>query len=104
MSRRYTLTPLDREGFSHGALLAGAEGGPVVGIIANESEPFCRDCDRLRLDSGGNIYGCLSSNHPIALGLEETDAEWEQKLQQAMEQKQLVRFTGSDLSMLRIGG
>jgi len=97
LSSRYTLTPLDREA-SATARYWQAEGGPVVGIIANESEPFCRDCDRLRLDSSGNIYGCLSSNHPIALRLEETDAEWGQKLQQ------LLRFTGSDLSMLRIGG
>ena len=36
----------------------------VFGIIANESEPFCRACTRLRLSSDGNLYGCLSnSNH-----------------------------------------
>jgi cyclic pyranopterin phosphate synthase len=103
LSRRYVLTPLDREA-SATARYWQAQGGPVVGIIANESEPFCRDCDRLRLDSSGNIYGCLSSNHPIALGLDETEEEWGDKLQQAMAQKQLVRFTGSDLSMLQIGG
>jgi len=103
LSGRYVLTPLDREA-SATARYWQAEGGPVIGIIANESEPFCRDCDRLRLDSSGNIYGCLSSNHPIALGLEETDEQWGAKLQQAMAQKQLVRFTGSDLSMLQIGG
>ncbi|MBS1602176.1 MAG: radical SAM protein [Bacteroidetes bacterium] len=103
LSRRYVLTPLDREA-SATARYWQAQGGPVIGIIANESEPFCRDCDRLRLDSSGNIYGCLSSNHPIALGLEETEEEWGQRLQQAMAQKQLVRFTGSDLSMLQIGG
>lgn len=103
LSSRYVLTPLDREA-SATARYWQAQGGPVVGIIANESEPFCRDCDRLRLDSSGNIYGCLSSNHPISLGLEETEEEWGQKLQQAMAQKQLVRFTGSDLSMLQIGG
>jgi GTP 3',8-cyclase len=78
--------------------------GHVFGIIANESEPFCRDCNRLRLDSGGNIYGCLSSNHPIPLDSGESDADWSAKLQQALSQKQAVRFTGSDLSMLHIGG
>lgn len=80
------------------------EEGHVFGVIANESEPFCRDCDRLRLDSSGRIYGCLSSNHPIAIGLDEGVEEWRDKLQQALSQKQAVRFTGSDLSMLRIGG
>ena len=103
LSGRYRLTPVDREA-SATARYWQAEGGPVIGIIANESEPFCRDCNRLRLDSEGNIYGCLSSNHPIPLSLEETEAEWGDKLQQAMAQKQLVRFTGSDLSMLQIGG
>lgn len=80
------------------------EGGNIFGIIANESEPFCRDCDRLRLDSAGRIYGCLSSNQPIGLGLDEGEEEWSGKLERALLQKQELRFTGSDLSMLRIGG
>ena len=33
----------------------------TFGIIANESEPFCRNCTRLRLSSNGALYGCLSS-------------------------------------------
>jgi GTP 3',8-cyclase len=78
--------------------------GNTFGIIANESEPFCHDCNRLRLDSNGNIYGCLSSNHPIALNSDDTEATLISKLQQAMNQKQAVKFTGSDLSMLHIGG
>ncbi|HVU96680.1 MAG TPA: GTP 3',8-cyclase MoaA [Puia sp.] len=80
------------------------ETGHRFGIIANESEPFCRDCDRLRLDSSGHIYGCLSSNQPIGLGLSETAAEWDEKLKLALAQKQELRFVGSDLSMLHIGG
>lgn len=78
--------------------------GKIFGIIANESEPFCHDCNRLRLDSNGNIYGCLSSNHPIALNNDDGEATLISKLQQAMAQKQSVKFTGSDLSMLHIGG
>lgn len=79
-------------------------GGKIFGIIANESEPFCHDCNRLRLDSNGNIYGCLSSNHPIALNSNDDETSLISKLQQAMDQKQAVKFTGSDLSMLHIGG
>ena len=78
--------------------------GKTFGIIANESEPFCHDCNRLRLDSNGNIYGCLSSNHPIALNSNDDEVSLISKLQQAMNQKQAVKFTGSDLSMLHIGG
>jgi cyclic pyranopterin phosphate synthase len=103
LSGRYTLTPLDRTASATARYWKTAE-GQVIGIIANESEPFCRDCNRLRLDSSGNIYGCLSSNHPIPLSLEETEAEWGRKLEAALAQKQVLRFTGSDLSMLHIGG
>ena len=38
------------------------------GIIANESEPFCRTCTRLRLSSDGYLYGCLSNAKRHALG------------------------------------
>ena len=38
-------------------------GKGVFGIIANESEPFCRTCTRLRLSSDGYLYGCLSSSN-----------------------------------------
>jgi len=103
IGERYELTPLEREP-SATARYWVTDRGQQVGIIANESEPFCRDCDRLRLDSSGNIYGCLSSNHPIPLGIGETDVEWEEKLRLALGQKQAVRFTGSELSMLQIGG
>lgn len=34
----------------------------VFGIIANESEPFCKSCTRLRLSSDGFLYGCLSNS------------------------------------------
>ncbi len=103
LSERYTLTPLDRTASATARYWKTGE-GQVIGIIANESQPFCRDCNRLRLDSSGNIYGCLSSNHPIPLSLKESEAEWGTKLQSAMAQKQALRFTGSDLSMLHIGG
>jgi cyclic pyranopterin phosphate synthase len=100
---RYRYTPLVRES-SATANYWETDTGKIFGVIANESEPFCGDCNRLRLDSQGNIYGCLSSNHPIPLN--GTDGEWElnEKLQQALSQKQAVRFTGSELSMLHIGG
>ena len=78
--------------------------GHTFGIIANESAPFCRDCNRLRLDSSGNIYGCLSSNHPINISNWNNQEEVTDKLQEALLQKQPIKFTGSSLSMLQIGG
>ena len=103
ISERYRITPEVRE-TSATARYWTTETGDRFGIIANESEPFCRDCDRLRLDSSGHVYGCLSSNKPIELGLGETREEWDRKLKEALDQKQDLRFVGSDLSMLRIGG
>jgi len=78
--------------------------GNIFGIIANESEPFCHDCNRLRLDSEGNLFGCLSNSHPVSLkNIHDTDV-LTAKLQEALLQKQAVKFTGSELSMLHIGG
>ena len=100
---RYRLEPLTRKA-SATARYWRTEEGQVFGIIANETEPFCQDCDRLRLDSEGRIYGCLSSNHPIGLDMQEGEEVWSAKLAEALEQKQPLRFIGSELSMLRIGG
>lgn len=80
------------------------EEGQLFGIIANESSPFCGDCNRLRMDHYGKVYGCLSSNNGIQL--EETDKSEDLriKLKKALDQKQQVRFSGSTLSMIDIGG
>ena len=76
----------------------------VFGIVANETEPFCADCDRLRLDSKGNIYGCLSSNESISIARVNDRESLGQQLRRALKQKQDVKFKGSELSMMEIGG
>ncbi|KHJ37610.1 cyclic pyranopterin monophosphate synthase [Pedobacter glucosidilyticus] len=78
--------------------------GSFFGIIANESTPFCYDCNRLRMDAQGNLFGCLSSNKSVYMTDEEPEELLKQKLQYAMKQKQSLKFTGSSLSMLEIGG
>lgn len=80
------------------------EEGNIFGIIANESQPFCTDCDRLRLDVYGNIYGCLSSNNPISIKDISEPPLLDLRLREALAQKQTIKFTGSKLSMLHIGG
>jgi len=70
------------------------------GIIANHSSPFCGDCDRLRLDENGKIYGCLSVNK----GFRIKENNLPQILPQALAQKQSKHFHGSELSMQAIGG
>lgn len=80
------------------------------GIIANESEPFCRTCNRLRLSSNGQIFGCLSNSkafsirqlldkpYPTAI------VELQSILKEAMRLKQRLAFRGETTVMKFIGG
>ncbi|MGZ5254037.1 MAG: GTP 3',8-cyclase MoaA [Flavitalea sp.] len=79
------------------------DAGFKFGIIANESAPFCHDCNRLRLDSEGKIFGCLSSNDGIDIRNLSGD-QLVYALKTALKQKQTLKFVGSELSMLHIGG
>jgi len=73
------------------------------GIIANHSQPFCQDCDRLRLDHLGNLYGCLSN--PVSFALpQKKSGEYKMILENLMALKQKEEFTGSNLNMRQIGG
>jgi GTP 3',8-cyclase len=76
--------------------------GMAFGIIANESEPFCSDCNRLRLDSFGKIYGCISATDGIDIRTDTKDS-LRLSLERALSQKQ-DRFTGSELTMKYLGG
>ncbi|MFO7448087.1 MAG: GTP 3',8-cyclase MoaA [Ignavibacteriaceae bacterium] len=81
------------------------EDGFEFGIIANETEPFCFDCDRLRLDSYGNIYGCISESMPEYIAdISANKIALKMKLNNALAHKQPLKFTGSSVSMIEIGG
>jgi cyclic pyranopterin phosphate synthase len=103
IATKYNFKRLSREQSATANYWQTADGN-TFGIIANNSEPFCQDCSRLRLDAEGNMYGCLSTNHPIAMDPADNDFILQEKLQLAMSQKQLHHFVGSELSMLQIGG
>lgn len=100
---KHSIIPLERT--------AGATGNywitnkkQVVGVIANDSTSFCNDCDRLRLDSYGNIYGCLSSEKTINVVDTINNTETLQmSLMRALGQKQ-TKFKGSPVLMKNIGG
>ena len=85
-------------------------GKGVFGIIANESEPFCASCTRLRLSSNGYLYGCLSSSkrHAIAdvLALPDDQARTllQTRLMGALGDKQTLQFQGEVTVMKFIGG
>lgn len=85
-------------------------GRGTFGIIANESEPFCSSCTRLRLSSNGRLYGCLSNarSHDIAPILDSADDEAKPALAailtRALQDKQPLRFSGEVTVMKFIGG
>ena len=85
-------------------------GKGVFGIIANESEPFCASCTRLRLSSNGYLYGCLSSSkrHAIAdvLALPDDQARTllQTRLMGALGDKQTLQLQGEVTVMKFIGG
>lgn len=85
-------------------------GAGSFGIIANESEPFCAACTRLRLSSNGLLYGCLSNaaSHDIKPILQLPEHQALARLQsvlvQALGDKQRLSFTGEVTVMKFIGG
>lgn len=85
-------------------------GRGFFGIIANETEPFCRTCSRLRLSSNGHLYGCLSNtkNYDMKPLLEMPEFravnELQKLLRMALDDKQSVAFTGETTVMKFIGG
>ncbi|MBD3649201.1 MAG: radical SAM protein, partial [Pseudomonadales bacterium] len=84
-------------------------GRGVFGIIANESEPFCTTCTRLRLSSAGHLYGCLSNSRRqyiadlLELSEDEALPRLEGILASALKDKKLA-FEGETTVMKLIGG
>ena len=85
-------------------------GKGTFGVIANESEPFCSTCSRLRLSSNGWLYGCLSNarRHDLrpVLGQPKPQAlaRLRQLLTRALGDKQSLGFRGEVTVMKFIGG
>lgn len=60
LQERFVLTPSDVERGSAPAQEYLVDGGPAtVGVIASVTEPFCGNCDRVRLTADGQIRNCL---------------------------------------------
>jgi cyclic pyranopterin phosphate synthase len=105
ISNKYPLATSAYRNPSATAKIFQLENGYEFGIIANESEPFCSDCDRLRLDSSGNIYGCLSEEKSEFIAdIAGNEIILTEKLMEALKHKQPLKFKGSPLKMISIGG
>ncbi|MFL2506912.1 MAG: GTP 3',8-cyclase MoaA [Parasynechococcus sp.] len=56
---RWPLQPLGRPVSGTARSWRYADGGGCLGVIASISEPFCSDCNRLRVTADGRAFTCL---------------------------------------------
>jgi GTP 3',8-cyclase len=87
------LRELPREPHSTARVYAFADGRGEIGFVNPVSEPFCADCNRLRLTADGKLRTCLFSLHetdlrgPLRAGAD--DAELERIVRDAVWRKEL---------------
>jgi GTP 3',8-cyclase len=110
----YPLEPQPREPHATARVYRFADGNGKIGFINPVSEPFCSDCDRVRLTADGHLRTCLFSLNetdlrtPIRDGVD--DRELEQIIRDAVWLKELKHHVGEPgfiqpaRSMSAIGG
>jgi GTP 3',8-cyclase len=110
----YPLAPVPRESHATARVYRFADGQGRIGFINPVSEPFCGDCNRIRLTADGRLRTCLFSLNetdlrgPIRDGAD--DGELEQIIRDAVWRKELKHHVGEPgfiqpaRSMSAIGG
>jgi cyclic pyranopterin phosphate synthase len=110
----YPLEPVGRERHGTARRYRFADGSGGMGFISPVSEPFCGDCNRIRLTAEGELRTCLFSmtetdlREPLRSGA--TDDELEQIIRDAVWRKELKHhvndpgFVQPPRTMSRIGG
>jgi len=109
-----------RSGASHGAhpepaeLFGYADDGGDVGVIASVTEPFCGDCDRVRITAEGKFRTCLFALGEIDLRAVLRDGGTDDDLAAAIEAAVGTKWAGHRIghvefvrparSMSQIGG
>ena len=94
----YPLEPEPRPPSSTARVYRFADGHGRIGFINPVSEPFCADCNRIRLTSDGRLRTCLFSLNetdlrgPIRAGAD--DGELEQIIRDAVWRKELKHNVG----------
>ena len=63
----YPLEPLERDPSATARVYRFTDGRGRVGFINSVSEPFCGDCNRIRLTADGRLRTCLFSLHETDL-------------------------------------
>jgi cyclic pyranopterin phosphate synthase len=94
----YPLEPEPREPHATARVYRFADGAGRIGFINPVSEPFCGDCNRIRLTADGRLRTCLFSLNetdlraPLRDGAD--DAELEQVIRDAVWRKELKHHVG----------
>jgi cyclic pyranopterin phosphate synthase len=110
----YPLEPERRESHATARVYRFADGRGKIGFINPVSEPFCADCNRIRLTADGRLRTCLFSLNetdlrgPLRAGA--SDRELERIIRDAVWRKELKHHVGEpgfiqpDRTMSAIGG
>ncbi len=110
----YPLVPVDRAAHATAQVFRFADGAGEIGFINPVSQPFCDDCNRIRLTADGHLRTCLFSatetslRDPMRAGA--SDGELTTMIRDAVWRKELkhrigdVGFTQPQRPMSRIGG
>jgi cyclic pyranopterin phosphate synthase len=110
----YPLEAVGRERHGTSRRWRFADGRGEIGFISPVTEPFCGDCNRIRLTAEGELRTCLFSLHetdlrgPLRAGA--SDAELEAIVRDAVWRKELKHhvndpgFVQPERTMSRIGG
>jgi cyclic pyranopterin phosphate synthase len=94
----YPLEPEPREPHSTARVYRFADGQGKIGFINPVSEPFCGDCNRIRLTADGRLRTCLFSlgetdlRGPLRAGAD--DAQLERIVRDAVWRKELKHHVG----------
>jgi GTP 3',8-cyclase len=93
IEQHWVLEPVEREPHATARVYRFADGEGAIGFINPVSEPFCGDCNRIRLTADGRLRTCLFSLNetdlraPMREGAD--DAELEQIVRDAVWRKEL---------------
>ncbi|MBL6991427.1 MAG: radical SAM protein [Bacteriovoracaceae bacterium] len=77
--------------------------GAVIGFIASESKPFCKECTRLRVNYKGEVRACLMVNKHLSL-VDKNLSETEEILCHMGRLKPLSKIEGTEDPMYQVGG
>jgi cyclic pyranopterin phosphate synthase len=96
--RVHPLEERPREPHATARVFGFSDGQGEIGFINPVSEPFCADCNRIRLTAEGKLRTCLFSLHetdlrePLRAGA--SDAELERVIRDAVWRKELKHHVG----------